>query len=199
VSTPKPIAEHLLEYRKVLVAADQKGQEEFDKAVLSLSGGALGVSLVFLKDVIGSDPIQYPYLMMLAWACWAFSTLAVLSSYHMSNLTVREGIAQIDRDEAYSGPIGGRYAAWTQRLNMVGAGLFFAGVLLITVFASINLSNKERSNGHQAPTASPAAAPALGADSAVATSRPGSGSREGLVAAGAAPASEKAVAASGNK
>ncbi|WP_417913843.1 hypothetical protein [Candidatus Electronema sp. JM] len=36
-------ADQLAEYRKWIVAAEQKSQEDFDKTVLSLSGGALGV------------------------------------------------------------------------------------------------------------------------------------------------------------
>lgn len=44
------------EWREHLVSAEQKSQEDLDKALLSLSGGALGVSLIFLKDVIGQGP-----------------------------------------------------------------------------------------------------------------------------------------------
>jgi hypothetical protein len=41
------------QYRALLVQTWQKTQDDIDKAILSLSGGALGVSFVFLKDIVG--------------------------------------------------------------------------------------------------------------------------------------------------
>lgn len=143
---PAPIPEYLAKYRDLLIAADQKAQEEFDKAVLSLSGGALGVSLVFLKDVIGSDPIGWPSLLMAAWVCWAFSTLFVLVSYHLSHKAIRASIQQIDDGDPYAQKFGGDWAVWTARLNVWGATLFVAGVLFITSFACVNLSAKGTKN-----------------------------------------------------
>lgn len=198
MSKPNPVPEHLLEYRKVLVAADQKGQEEFDKAVLSLSGGGLGVSLVFLKDVIGSDPVAIPMVLMGAWVCWALSTLSVLISYHLSILTLRRGIEQIDQGDAYSGPLGGAFAIWTERLNLAGAGLFFVGVLMITVFACVNLSSKEFSNGNKTSitsvTSASTSASAASAASSGTARQPRSGRGDGVGSSvPAAPAPVEAV------
>jgi hypothetical protein len=69
----------LSEYRKHLQAAEQKSQEDFDKTVLSLSGGALGISFVFLKDVIGPNPIVQPNMLFAAWVAWGISTFCVLA------------------------------------------------------------------------------------------------------------------------
>ena len=63
-------SEHLADYRKWLVSAEQKSQEDFDKTILSLSGGALGISFVFLKDVIGPLPILQPGFLLAAWLAW---------------------------------------------------------------------------------------------------------------------------------
>lgn len=170
MTAPKPVPGHLLEYRKVLVAADQKGQEEFDKAVLALSGGGLGVSIVFLKDIVGTSAIELPLLLMGAWVSWGLSTLLVLMSYHLANLTVRAGIRQIDRGDAYTGPFGGGYATWTNSLNIVGALLFFVGVLLITTFACVNLYAKGLPNGNSIAATAPAASASSRAVNAAASS-----------------------------
>ena len=183
MNTPEPVAAHLLEYRKVLVAADQKGQEEIDKSVLSLSGGGLGVSLVFIKDIIGTNQMVLPGLLMAAWLAWATSTLVILLSFHWSNLSIREGIRQIDRNEAYTAPFGGKYAGWTQRLNGAGIGLFVLGVLCITAFAFVNLPVKERTSGNNNASPTAASTPSAG--------RPG----ERLASAAALAASTPAAAA----
>ncbi len=73
-------------YRNHLVLAEQKSQDDFDKTVLSLSGGALGISFAFVKDMIGENPIVHPTWLWLSWVIWAFSSLAVLASFFMSHL-----------------------------------------------------------------------------------------------------------------
>lgn len=180
----KPLPEHLQKYRETLLSADQKAQEEFDKAVLSLSGGALGVSLVFLKDVVGSNPIEQPQLLMFAWGAWGFSTLSVLFSYHMSHLTIRTMIRQVDAGEAYKPGFGGTHAKITAWLNVAGAVLFFVGVMLITAFACVNISTKGASNGNQTSSATPSRSASAATGSAPAPAV-GSGNGRGQQGVGA--------------
>src|SRR5258708_18743593 len=55
--------------RKVLVEGEQSNSAEFDKSILTLSAGALGLSLVFLEK-IAPDPLleTIPYIAS-AWIC----------------------------------------------------------------------------------------------------------------------------------
>ena len=153
----KSVSEPLAEYRKWLVAAEQKSQEDFDKTVLSLSGGALGISFVFLKDVIGPHPIALSNVLLGAWFSWAFSTFAVLASYYLSHLALRRAISQVDNGTIHEQPPGGAFATWTATLNAIGAVLFLAGVCCITVFAGANLSSKGvSSDTKEAASTSPA-------------------------------------------
>lgn len=140
-------AAHWADHRKHLVAADQKSQEDFDKTVLSLSGGALGISFIFLKDVIGPNPIQSPALLFAAWVAWGASTFCVLVSYYLSHLAIRTTIRQIDQDTLHREKPGGRYTDVTAFLNAAGAVLFLVGVVTITLFANSNLKTEGTTNG----------------------------------------------------
>lgn len=158
-------AAHWAEHRKHLVAVDQKSQEDFDKTVLSLSGGALGISFVFLKDVIGPNPIQSPELLFAAWVAWGASTFCVLVSYYLSHLAIRAAIRQIDQDTLHKKESDGNYSTCTAVLNVAGAVLFLIGVVTITLFANSNLKTKGSLNvptqiSNNSTTASTAAAPA---------------------------------------
>jgi hypothetical protein len=165
-SMTNPDPDSLAEYRKFLVAAEQKSQEDFDKTVLALSGGALGISFTFLKDVIGANPISQPMLLFSAWVAWAFSTFAVLASYYLSHLALRRAIAQVDKGTIYKQRPGGALALWTAGLNATGAMLFLVGVLCITLFAGSNFTPKAPENGNKqsskatSPAANTAASPA---------------------------------------
>lgn len=155
----------MAEYRKWLVAAEQKSQDDFDKTVLTLSGGALGISFAFLKDIVGPQPIVLPGLLLAAWFAWAFSTFSVLISYYLSHLALRRAIGQVDDGTIFGQPAGGVFARLTAILNGTGAVLFLVGVCCITVFAVANLPTIGATNDRK--EAAVAAAP-----SSTATSKP---------------------------
>lgn len=162
----------LSDYRKHLQTSEQKSQEDFDKTVLSLSGGALGISFVFLKDVIGPNPVVSPNLLFAAWIAWGSSTFCVLASYYASHLALRRAIRQIDDGTIRNQKPGGAFRRLTALLNAAGALLFLAGVFAIVFFANANLKTKgDPSAKSQAASASSPTA-AASAPASVATKRP---------------------------
>jgi len=129
----------LEEYRKHLVVAEQKAQEDFDKTIITLSGGALGISFAFIGNVIRDKPIIDTPLLFYAWWSWAGSLVAVLISYYLSVIALRMALRQ-----AYSGAIymrepGGFAARLVDITNVVGAALFFVGLFLLAAFIRRNL------------------------------------------------------------
>ena len=137
------------EYRQWLVAAEQKAQEDFDKTVLTLSGGALGISFAFVKDIIGERPIEHSWLLIGAWLLWALSTSAMLASFFVSRLALRRAIEKCDDGTIFCGSPGGIFTHLTRALNVSGAVLFFAGVCLMAAFVSANLVQREKPNDRQ--------------------------------------------------
>jgi hypothetical protein len=141
--------ESLQEYRTHLITAEQKAQEDYDKTVISLSGGALGISFAFIKDIIGDHPIISKNILVSGWICWGLSITLVLASYFLSHLALREAIKQFDTavknlnvGEIYSQRPGGWYSLITAILNVIGGILFLAGVILIAIFVWYNLEVK---------------------------------------------------------
>jgi predicted phage tail protein len=137
------------EYRQWLISAEQKAQDDFDKAVLSLSGGALGISFIFVKDIIGPGVIHDPAWILLAWLSWAFSSLAILSSFFASHLALRRAIKQCDDGSIYRQTPGGIFSSVTRNLNALGATLFVVGVCFMAAFIYSNLSVRDASNVRQ--------------------------------------------------
>lgn len=168
----------LYEHRKFLLAADQKAQEDFDKTVLSLSGGALGISLVFLKDIVGPTPVLWPSLLASAWSCWGLSTLATLVSYHLSHRGLVRKIEDLDASISGAPRDAARpnRAEWlTARLSLAGATAFAVGVILIAVFAFLNFQGKgvQHDQSKAKPNATAASAAGAGASTTTpAASRP---------------------------
>ena len=129
----------LEEYRNLLIEAEQKAQEDFDKTVLSLSGGALGISFTFVKDVIGTKSIEQPYFLLASWISWGLSVTFVLVSFYFSQHALRRAINQVDNKEIYTQAPGGLFSRLTSICNALGGILFLLGVILIVIFVGYNL------------------------------------------------------------
>lgn len=125
-------------YRQHAVDARQKSIDDFDKAVLSLSTAALGVSFAFVKDFIGEGPVIAPTWLMLAWGSWAVSSLSILISFYMSRVTLEYVIKQIDKGR-YEYLPGGRYAKVTNFLTVTGGVTYLLGLVLIGYFVCLNV------------------------------------------------------------
>ena len=136
------IDDSLTEYRQHLVLADQKAVEDFDKALFALSGGALGVSFAFLKDVLGPAPWKSTSLLFWAWCCWGFSNFSGLASYYFSHLALRRAMNQTDQGTIFNGMPGGSFTRIINVLNPLGPLLFLGGVALIVLFVRLNLGGR---------------------------------------------------------
>lgn len=135
----QPASDHLKEYRTYLVQAEQKAQADFDKTVLSLSGGALGISFAFLKNVVGAGPHSAVISLYCAWASWGLSVSAILLSFYLSQHSLRKAIGQVDSGRIENEKPGGAFATATSVCNALGGILFILGVLLMILFVIANL------------------------------------------------------------
>ncbi len=133
--------EGLKEYRQVLVLAEEKAQEDFDKTVLSLSGGALGVSFAFVDKFVAPAVMKSPFLLFAAWLSWGLSVTVVLASFFFSQLAMRRAIKQVDAGagKIYIKRPGGACAVATAVCNAAGGLLFAFGVGCIILFVRANL------------------------------------------------------------
>jgi hypothetical protein len=131
--------DELSQYRQHLILAEQKAIEDYDKTVLTLSGGAIGVSFAFVTDVVGSGPFAFPLGLFLAWLAWGLSVTIVLASLFASHLALRTAIQQVDSGTIYLRRPGGPYALITNICNVSGGLLFLVGVLLMGLFVYCNL------------------------------------------------------------
>ena len=146
----------MMEYRSTLQRLAEQSQSDYDKAVMTLSGGALGISFGYLKDVAGPPPHLYNYLLNLAWSAWTISVVACLFSLAFSGLALRKEIAKLDED--WSQPTEGT-TIWdklTGVLNWSGGTLFAVGAFLMIFFVALN--HHEQHAAANSPATNPAPA-----------------------------------------
>ena len=128
-------------YRNHLTDQESKSYEDYDKALLVLSTGAMGVSIAFIKNIVGDGTISYPSLMIASWWVWAGSIFALLLSFKMSQNAFRKASEEFDSDQPRE-QLGGHFDVWTDRLNYAGGICFCIGVVLMMIFVTLNFGGE---------------------------------------------------------
>ncbi len=131
--------DELKEYRKDLIERGRKANESYDKAVMTLSAGALAVSLTFIHD-IAQHPIQSSIrFLVIAWSLLVFSLIAIFISLLTSQFAFRTSVTQVDKGVIHESRAGGTFALATLWLNVASAVLFTLGLVFLVVFALMNI------------------------------------------------------------
>jgi len=143
--TSKSLDENQFKYYDKLCSAAAQSQSAYDKTILTLSGGAFGLSLAFLKDVVGSGTILYPRILMLAFACWIFSMVVILISFATGQIShTRAAIEYIADPAEYDFTNAGGIAnSLTKLANFISGITCIAGLILVSLFVSQNVGGTQ--------------------------------------------------------
>jgi hypothetical protein len=122
------------QYRQTLVEAHQKSSEAYDKAVMTLAGGALAISITFVHNV-GPHPKDKGWLAW-SWGLLGLSLLLIFASFLASQQTILREIKKRDGKPVWSWDMPG----WaTSLLNLFSGGAFIGGVACLVQFAWFNI------------------------------------------------------------
>lgn len=136
----KKYERELEKYQQVQLTAYEKAQEEYDKTVITLSGGAIAVTFSFIDKFLGDAPIKQPIFLLLAWGSWGLSVTSCLFSYYSSVLSLRKILSKLSNEEEVSNKNpGGICASITEILNFLSGFLFLVGVFSVIYFVYCNL------------------------------------------------------------
>lgn len=136
---PKSEQQYRDEYRSQLLEYAKQSQNSYDTTLITLSGGALGISFAFVNQFIGDDPMVSFPLLVIAWTCWIISLVAVLFSFATSNHALRKVVESMDRGQPLSEKPGGKLDRLTSWLNAISGILFAIGVVAMMWFAISNM------------------------------------------------------------
>jgi hypothetical protein len=147
-------AKSYLDERKLLIDAEQKSAEQFDKGILTLAAGALGISLVFIKDIAPHPKPATLWFLVSAWAGFGVSLVSTLTSFLTSVHALRRQRDILDAIESKQ-PTDGKNscATMTKGLNFASIFFFIAGAVCLAFFSIVNITQQGVGNEQRANTA----------------------------------------------
>lgn len=125
------------EYRAHLVEARERAQADYDKTLVLLAGGVLGLSVTFMHDMVGAKTPRGLCNLEWGWGLLVFSLLCILVSFFLSRMALGSAIRALDSNDKQ--PHVGRWTTATEWSNIIAGVCFIVGTSLVTRFACLNL------------------------------------------------------------
>lgn len=129
-----------LDTRKLLQECEGRAAERFDKFLLTVSSGGLGLSLTFVREIGGEDA-SCRALVGFSWLFFGLAIVAILGSLLVSQKVFRRQVEIWDVMYHSDGTVQEKneFQGYTTQLNYVAMGCFVLGVIFVAVFALTNL------------------------------------------------------------
>jgi hypothetical protein len=129
----------------------RQSQDQFDKALMTLSAGGIGTTIAFLDKIVPFPQASLKWLLFMIWVFWGTCLLATVFSFYASVRTLarseRQIAGEIDAVRAAPDPDevpglandGGGWNVVTKVLNQAAAILFVLGLIALLIFIWYNL------------------------------------------------------------
>ncbi|MGR6831371.1 hypothetical protein [Aliivibrio wodanis] len=141
------------EYRNLLISTKHQLTDSYDKLVVTLSGGALALSITFLKDIVNLKDAEYIWMLITAWSGFIFSLAFIFGGILFGIHAYRKALAQFDSDSDDE-TVGGIFSSLAVFCSYGAAVSLIIGLMLISIFVFINIgdTNGKGSESSREPT-----------------------------------------------
>lgn len=115
----------------------------FDKAILTLSASAFGISIVFL-DKLAADPVKALLALIFAWVWFGICITLTFSAYLVSQKNNELHIDDLDKKlkSGVNGIVGSpkKLGRVVERLNILSVVTFILGIIFLAYFSIANIT-----------------------------------------------------------
>jgi len=149
LSTPLD-RETYLKMRDLYDKAELEVSGRYDQWILTLSGGALALSITFIEKIAPHPDIDTLFWLKVSWSCLILSLLTALISLVTSQSAIRENRKEIDSAKEAKENHPRRFSSITNGLNWGSLILFIWGTIFLCVFSfknlNVNITDEEKKN-----------------------------------------------------
>ena len=121
----------------------QTTSDDYDKNLLAVSSGALGLSLSFIKDIVPLDKAFCLSVLYVSWCSFALAILITISSYLFALAALRTHLKILDEYYRNAEEATRTGVNSTTRLvraaRYIAGGAFLVGLLLTLLFCILNV------------------------------------------------------------
>jgi hypothetical protein len=148
-SQPRQDDARLQDLIKDVSGADAKNAEAFDKAILTLSSGALALSLAFTKDIVSPATAEYNFLLYASWAFFMLALAVNVAGFMRSFSNARQlrrllfdALRHGTKSEDLVQPLMDSQVNEVYRIHFLQGALFLIGATAFTIYVMLNFHHE---------------------------------------------------------
>jgi hypothetical protein len=122
-------------YKEILYKGFAYSSEQFDKAMLYVSAGALGVSITFIEKIVPLDKAHNKWLLLLSWILEVVTILLFTLNHYLSFKAFNNEIVQLYVEKKKQ-KTNDRLVKWLNLAMIVSLPL---GLISFIIFIFINI------------------------------------------------------------
>lgn len=127
------------DFLKILLEDYRYSISAFDSQTVALSGGALGLSLTFIKDIV---PFENSTCLGLFFVAQIFFTLLILLAFIGHYRSMNSSLFRIEK--ALNDDFTATPDKWAKKINLIVVWLLPIAILTLLLYCAINISNSRR-------------------------------------------------------
>jgi hypothetical protein len=116
-----------------------QASHNYDKYLISLSAGALALSLTFLSTILKDIVLCHPWLLYTSWILWGITIVCILYSFMTSCRSHSITIDQVDNNTIHDEKPGRHFSLITIILGWVAGISFLIATIAICFFVGLNM------------------------------------------------------------
>lgn len=124
------------EYWQQLNKAYIESSSQFDKQVLFLASGALGLSFAFIKDIVKLAEATNKWLLISSWSLFGAVILLSIISHYTSLKAINKRIHNLNARQDKGSK---KLNSFTKGFNILMIVFLAFGLISLTVFVAINI------------------------------------------------------------
>lgn len=125
-------------FREELVKINEKSQDSFETQLSYIAAGSIGISVVFISDIIPTPQAKYVAFLLIGWLLLTACLFINLYSHIVSFKNHRKTIIDIDTNN-YDPQTANRRNKIINRWNVGSHWTLITGILSILLFITINM------------------------------------------------------------
>lgn len=124
------------EYWRQLFEIYKESSSQFDKQILFISGGALGLSMTFIKDIVSLETAHCKCLLAVCWIVLSLVIFGSLLSHYFSMKATNEMMKNLHSGEDEKTNLFNHLTVFLNLFALIGT---FVALILLVTFVSLNI------------------------------------------------------------
>ncbi|MBN1775273.1 MAG: hypothetical protein JW817_02275 [Clostridiales bacterium] len=125
--------------RRILIEGEAESSRDYEKSLLVISSGAIGLSVGLTGLFAGSIRAESYLLLFISWVLFGATIIAMIAAYNFSSRAFLREIDKLDKQYLGRNIEGNTYSETVKNLKTLSACFLISAILILVLLVYTNL------------------------------------------------------------